>query len=414
MPFRPTLLAAACLAIAAPAAAQQLAALAPVPRPADARLTSVLDSIAFHAMGEQSIPGLSVAIVRDGQVIEERGYGTADPRDPHLATENTLYQIASVSKQFTAAAVLRLAEQGTLRLDQPVTDFVDGLPAQYRRVTLDRLLNHTAGVPNFTEFFREFHRPLTPAQLVDSLAARPLLFTPGTGFHYSNSGYYLLGLVIERATGDSYGDWMRRQFWAPLGMDDTHYCGTRPGTALPSGYARNRRGDAVRVEPWDPSVLYAAGSVCSTAADLAKWEVALGEGKVLSPASYRMMTTPVGGADPNVRMSYGFATMVDTTEAGPYLHHDGAVAGFRAQVAWYPAERLAVVVLMNQGLAAPEPIERDFARAVLGVNPDIPRFAGPSSAPGSTPTGNGASSTGSTGGRPSTGASDVPDWLRER
>lgn len=366
-------------ALTRPAAAQlapsRLAATQTAGEAASERLSFTLDSIASRAMSNQSIPGLSVAIVRDGQVVAERGYGTVDPRHPHQATAWTLYQIASISKQFTAAAVLRLAEQGQIGLDEPITKYVDGLAPLYKKVTVRRLLNHTAGVPNFTEFFRDFHSPISPAQLVDSLNARPLLFAPGTGFHYSNSGYYLLGLAIEHVTGLAYAEYLDQQFWTPLGMDDTQYCGSRPHTPLPAGYVRDHRGDAVRAEPWDPSVLYSAGSVCSTAADLAKWEVALGEGKVLSPASYREMTSPQPPLDPSVRMSYGFAMMVDTTESGPYLHHDGAVSGFRAQVAWYPDEHLAVVVLMNQGLAAPEPIERDLARAVLGVDRSAPHYA---------------------------------------
>jgi D-alanyl-D-alanine carboxypeptidase len=363
-------------ALAIPAGAQL--ALAP---PSDAagslRLAAAVDSIARHAMHDQSIPGLSVAIVKDGNVVLERGWGTVRGKRPEAATAATPYQIASVSKQFTAAAVLRLVEQGRIRLSDPVTDYVDGLPPAYREVTLGRLLNHTGGVPNFTDFFREFHRPLSPFQLVDSLARRRLLFEPGTAFRYSNSGYYLLGLVIERVTGDAYPEYLRAQFWAPLGMDETEYCGTRPHERLPTGYARDRRGDAVPAAPWHPSVLFAAGSLCSTAGDLAKWTVALGEGRVLAPESYREMTSPAPSPDPHLRMTYGYGMMVDTTEAGPYLHHDGAVSGFRAQVAWYPAEHLAIVVLMNQGFAAPEPIERDLARAVLGVAPRGPRLAGP-------------------------------------
>jgi CubicO group peptidase (beta-lactamase class C family) len=160
-------------------------------------------------------------------------------------------------------------------------------------------------------------------------------------------------------------------------MGETDYCGARAGVPLPAGYARNRRGGTVRAAPWHPSVLFAAGSLCSTVGDLARWAVALGEGRVLAPESYREMTSPAPSPDPHLRMSYGYGMMVDTTDAGPYLHHDGAVSGFRAQIAWYPAEHLAVVVLMNQGFAAPEPIERELARAVLGVAPRGPRLAGP-------------------------------------
>ncbi|HYH78903.1 MAG TPA: serine hydrolase domain-containing protein [Longimicrobium sp.] len=363
-------------ALARPAAAQL--AVAYTPSGEDVRLSRLaftLDSIAREAMEDQSIPGLSVAIVKDGRVLLQRGWGTTE-RGRRQAAANTVYQIASVSKQFTAAAVLRLAERGQLSLDDDVTRYVDGLSASYRTISLRQLLNHTAGVPNFTEFFREFRRTLSPAQLVDSLAARPLLFAPGTGFHYSNSGYYLLGLVIERVTGQAYGDYLRDQFFAPLGMGDSEYCGAGGDQPVPSGYVRSRRGGPVHTEPWHPSVLYAAGSLCSTAADLARWEVALGEGRVLSPESWREMTTPVPAPDVSLRMAYGFGTMVDTTDVGPYLHHDGAVAGFRSQVAWYPNERLAVVVLMNQGLAAPEPIERDLTRAVLGVTArPAPRLA---------------------------------------
>lgn len=361
------LAALALCAFAHPASAQ-LAATFPVggEEARVSRLVSTLDSIARQAMEDQSIPGLSVAIVKDGRVVLERGWGTTEHGRRH-ATAHTVYQIASISKQFTAAAILRLAERGELSLDDDVSRYVEGLPASYRTISLRQLLNHTAGVPNFTEFFRDFRQVLTPAQLIDSLAARPLQFSPGTGFHYSNSGYYLLGLVIERVTGQSYDGYLRAQFFAPLGMNNTEYCGDSQNRPLPTGYVRTRRGAPVHTTPWDPSVLYAAGSLCSTAADLARWEVALGEGRVLSAASFREMTTPVAAPDVNVRMSYGFGMMVDTTDAGPYLHHDGAVAGFRAQAAWYPDERLAVVVLMNQGLAAPEPIERDFTRAVLGV-----------------------------------------------
>lgn len=364
-------------ALAHPARAQLAALTPPSGAVGSLRLAAAVDSIARRAMRDQSIPGLSVAIVKDGRTVLERGWGTERANRPKAATAATSYQIASISKQFTAAAVLRLAEEGRVRLSDPVTDYVDGLPGAYRDVTLERLLNHTAGVPNFTEFFREFRRPVSPAQLVDSLTKRRLTFPPGTAFRYSNSGYYLLGLVIERVTGEAYDTYLQRQFWAPLGMRETEYCGSRDHKPLPEGWARDRRGGAVRAAPWDPSVLFAAGSLCSTAGDLARWTVALGEGRVLTPASYREMTTPAASPDPHLRMTYGFGMMVDTTDAGPYLHHDGAVSGFRAQVAWYPAEHLAVVVLMNQGLAAPEPIERDLARAVLGTAPREPRLAGP-------------------------------------
>ena len=363
---------------ARPAGAQQFASFVPASLAEDARLSRLpvtLDSIARRAMYDQSIPGLSVAIVKNGRVVLERGWGTTD-RGRRQASATTVYQIASVSKQFTAAAILRLAERGQLSLDDDVAQYVEGLPSSYRTISLRQLLNHTAGVPNFTEFFREFRRTLTPAQLVDSLSARPLLFAPGTGFHYSNTGYYLLGLVIERVTGQAYGGYLRDQFFAPLGMGDTEYCGDSRSRPVPSGYVRTRRGDPVHTTPWDPSVLYAAGSLCSTAVDLARWEVALGEGRVLAAASYHEMTTPGAAPDASLRMAYGFGMMVDTTDSGPYLHHDGAVAGFRSQVAWYPDEHLAVVVLMNQGFAAPEPIERDFTRAVMGVTPRAtPRMA---------------------------------------
>ncbi|HSU12990.1 serine hydrolase domain-containing protein [Longimicrobium sp.] len=381
MRFRPTALAVLLACASARPAAAQLVAFASAPGAGDggasARLAMQLDSIARHAMEYQSIPGLSVVIVKDGRVVMERGYGVVNPPRERAATARTEYQIASVSKQFTAAAILRLNEQGRLSLDDAVTRYVDGLPPVYQEVTIRRLLNHTAGVPNFTEFLREFHQPLAPARLVEELASRTLQFAPGTAFHYSNSGYYLLGLVIEEVTGQGYADYLRDQFFTPLGLGDTHYCGEL-SAPVPAGFVRSRGGKTVRAAPWDPSVLYAAGSLCSTAEDLAKWEVALGEGRVLSPASFREMTTPAPPTETSVRMAYGYGMMVDTTEAGPYLHHDGAVSGFRAQVAWYPEEHMAIVVLMNQGLAAPEPIERDLARAVMGqARQREPRLSGP-------------------------------------
>lgn len=365
---------AAC-ALAGPAHAQQLASLVSTPELGGTlRFSFVADSIMRHVMHDQAIPGISVAIVKDGRVVMERGWGTTRHHEP--ATAGTVYQIASVTKQFTAAAILLLAEEGRIRLDEPVTRYVGGLSPVYEEVTIGALLNHTAGTPNFTEFMRRFREPLEPTRLVGALASRPLQFQPGSAFRYSNSGYYLLGLVIEQVTGQPYAGFLRDRFWAPLGMNDTRYCGAED-SPLPAGYGRNSRGDEVTTAPWHPSVLYAAGSVCSTVTDLAKWAVALGEGRVLRPESYRMMTTPAPSPDAHLRMTYGYGMMVDTTDAGPYFHHDGAIPGFRAQIAWYPQEHLAVVVLMNQGLAAPEPIERDLTRAVLGVAPMEPRLAGP-------------------------------------
>ncbi|MBV9109741.1 MAG: beta-lactamase family protein, partial [Gemmatimonadetes bacterium] len=259
MHLRPTALAAllAC-ALARPAGAQLLAFAPPSPPTGGdeaARLNVRLDSVVRHAMEYQGIPGLSVAIVKDGQTVLQRGWGIVDERRGMPAVAGTEYQIASVTKQFTAAAILRLSEQGKLSLDDPVTKYVNGLPSAYEDVTLARLLNHTAGVPNFTEFFHEFHVPLAPARLVDSLAERPLLFAPGTGFHYSNSGYYLLGLVIETVTGEEYADYLDEQFFTPLGMTSTHYCGELNRT-VPTGFVRARGGKSVHAPAWDPSILF--------------------------------------------------------------------------------------------------------------------------------------------------------------
>lgn len=366
-----TLFAATLLAAAAHPALAQMAAPGTLPDTAARRLAASFDSIARSAMDEQAIPGMSIAVVKDGRVLAERGYGWASLEKQVPATAATQYQVASVGKQFTAAAVLRLVEQGRLSLGDPVTRYVDGLPREYADVTLERLLNHTAGVPNFTEFFRDFHQPITGGQMVDSLRARPLDFVPGSGFHYSNSGYWLLGLVLERVTGQAYADYLREQFFIPLGMADTHPCAGQARAPLPEGYWRGPRRRPVKMPPWHGQVLFAAGSMCSTAADLARWEVALGGGQVLSGESFRMMTTPAPPAEPSVRMSYGFAMMVDSIDGMRYLHHDGAVPGFRSQVAYYPDAHLAVVVLANLGLAAPEPVERDLSRAVLGSAPAL-------------------------------------------
>lgn len=295
----------------------------------------------------------SVLVARDGQVLLDRGYGLANREWGAPNDGDTKFRLASVSKQFTAVAALLLSERGLLDLDAPVKTWLPDAPAAWDGVTMRRLLNHTAGMPDFTRF-DDYESRKTQATTLDDLIARfrdrPLDFQPGQKWAYSNSGYILATAIIEKASGQPYAAFVAENLFAPLGMDDSGYDGHAPVLARrASGYVPTARG-VVNADYVDMSIPQGAGGLYSTTRDLLKWEQGLFGGKLLRPQSLAQLTTPD-------RDNYALGLIVAKADGGDgVISHSGGIEGFNTYLAYDPAERTTVVVLGNLNGPAPDMI----------------------------------------------------------
>ena len=291
----------------------------------------------------------AVLVARDGQVIFDTACGLANAEWDVPNTTDTRFRVGSVTKQFTAAAFLRLAEQGKLSLDDPAARYVEGLPPAWAGMTLRHLLNHTSGIPEFSKLPDYADRRRGPLELDRSLArlfAFPLESAPGEKFSYSNSGYILLSHILERVTGRTYGDHLREEFFAPLDLADTAV--DHNGTIVPrraAGYYRPK-GKLANAPFINMDVPLGAGALRSTTRDLWRWTEALMAGKVVSPASLAAMTNPGQG-------DYGLGLVIRTKDERRLFEHGGSIEGFTAHLRYYPETRITVVVLANVNSPAP-------------------------------------------------------------
>ncbi len=354
--------------MAVPAAGQERAAL--VPR---------LDSIAGRWVQRGLAVGIAAAVVRGNDTLLLRSYGKADVEWDVPMPLDAMFEIGSVTKQFTAVAVLQLRDQGKLGLDDPITRWLPDFDTRGRTVTLRHLLAHTSGIGDFTEA-PEFGSLLTNLRLPrDSAYAlqqrQPRQFTPGEMQIYNNSGFWLLGLVIERASGMTYEDYVERHIFAPLGMTRSMYCNSMENVPRRAhGYFVARDRTIQRAWTVAHTWPFAAGSLCSTAGDMVTWIRALHGGRVLSPASYTEFITPARLND-GTPLRYSMGLQVGPDPAGlMYFGHGGRGPGFWVETGWYPEAQMVVVVLINNiGPLDPQEVSTDLARAVLGWTPPPPR-----------------------------------------
>lgn len=290
------------------------------------------------------------------------------------AAERTVFRIGSITKQFTAAAVMKLVEEEKLSLDNELTKYLPEYPTSGRRVTIRHLLEHTSGIKSYTSlgqrWVEKIRLDLTHEELLALFKDEPFDFEPGTKFLYNNSGYYLLGMIIERVTGKSYADHMSETFFRPLGLESTSYCSER---ALIRQRARGytvREGALFNAEPLSMTQPYAAGALCSTVQDLVRWQEALVGGEVVSKASYRAMTTSGKLAD-GTSTGYGFGLALGELEGRPLVGHDGGINGFATSLSYLPGEELTVVVLANSEAANPTRLGQRIMRRALGITEPV-------------------------------------------
>ncbi len=338
----------------------------------DGALAARINAIGRDALAD--VVGVSIAVARGDRIVHARGYGFADREHGVAMTAETEVRIASVSKQFIAAAVMRLAEQKRLALDDELSRYLPSFPLQGHRVTIRQLLQHTSGIHSYTDKDTEgaFAQPRrwTPADLVATFAAHSFDFEPGTRWSYSNSGYLLLALVVEQVTGVGYAEYLGDQLTAPVGLARTFDCGTLhdvPGLAR--GYAPTSERDSTPVPakvPDDGSA-YASGSLCSNALELVRWQRALHhDPRLLGAGSRRDMATPVLTAD-RTRYPFGLGVFLGELDGHSSLAHGGIIEGFCSMVAYYPADDVTIVVLANTETPVAFAIASRVARAALGL-----------------------------------------------
>ena len=324
----------------------------------------------------------AVLVARDGEVLLDRGYGFANREWSVPNDGDTKFRLGSVTKQFTAVAIMLLNERGLVDLDAPVKTYLPDAPAAWDGVTVRHLLTHTAGVPNFTDF-DDYGASKTLPATIDSLIARfrdrPLDFQPGEGWSYSNSGYILLTAIVEKASGKSYAEFVAETLFQPLGMADSGY--DSHAAVLPrraSGYAPTARG-IVNADYIDMSIPQGAGALYSTTRDLLKWEQGLFGGRLLTPASLALLTTPV-------RNQYAFGLAVTQAGGNTTIAHSGGIEGFNTHMAWDPDRRMTVIVLGNlngpgsdqvagslMALARGETVTLASERQAVAVAPEVLR-----------------------------------------
>lgn len=322
-----------------------------------------MDALAAAALAG-GVPGISIAVA-SGETRLAKGYGTT-VGDATAVTPDTIFQIASVSKQFTAAAILSLEEEGKVSVADPVTKFIPELDLGGRTVTLHHLMTHTSGLRTETELLLDPYAPAAQADVIRLIGSRGFAAEPGTAEAYNNAGYWLLGVVIERVTGMTYGSFLEQRFFVPLSMTRTAYCGTGPAVPVPAG-SYELLGFAVPARPVDMTTAFAAGALCSNGADLVSWSRALAEGEAIAMASYQRMTTPARLADGTV-LDYGYGIGLGTMGGALTTSHAGMIPGFQSYLIHVPSRRVTVAVLINAVASSrdwPRDIARDLARAML-------------------------------------------------
>ena len=357
--MRSRVLLALMLAVASPVYAQE---------PAGAPLIKRIDSLVNDYMTVKKVPAVSVAVLHGQDTVVMRGYGLASREANRQADASTVYEIGSITKQFTSSGIMRLVERGKVSLDDPISKYVPDLPAHEQNVKIRQLLNHTSGVHNYTsspEWAKTWKDDYTPRQIVAFVDKDTLDFPSGTRYSYSNTGYVLLGMVIEKASGQPYPTFVQREFFGPLGLTQTSYCPSRatdPHFAV--GY--QMKGDTMRTADYlSMTHPFAAGAICSTVRDLVKWQRALVAGKVVSAKSFEQMTTPdslPGGR----RMNYGFGLTVSQMGSKKVVAHGGGIFGFTTAGMFIPEDQINVAVFTNSE-GGPDALAANIARAVMGI-----------------------------------------------
>ena len=335
----------------------------------DADLTARLDHVMAVYQTSRNFMG-SALVAKNGKILLEKGYGMANVELDVPNTADTKFRLGSITKQFTATAIMQLQEQGKLSVTDLACNYLPNCPDAWKTITIHHLLTHTSGIPSYTsaEFMQKpamIRSPLTPVEIVMLSKDKPLEFEPGSKWNYDNTGYVFLGAIIEKASGEKYADYLRKHVFGPLDMQNSGYDDTK--TVLKnraSGYQPSP-GGMVNCDFIDMSLPHAAGSLYSTVRDLYRWDRALYTDKVLSKASREKMFTPV-------QRDYGYGLMLAPMVNHKQIGHGGGIFGFTTYIARFPDDDAFVVVLSNFTGGNMQSVARDLAGTLFGEKVELP------------------------------------------
>lgn len=362
---------AACTA-PTPAATVTPIPLTPIPPTASTETNAIATRIDRYIQG---LPGWSgtILVAQKGNVLISQGYGLANRENDVPNTSQTKFAIGSMTKAFTAMAIMMLQEKGQLTVQDPICKYISDCPAAWKPITLHQLLIHTSGIQNYSESNLPVINNMTTCQeltLEEAMAILKTLpqdFAPGAQFHYSNSGYYLLGAVIEKVSGESYETFIRQNILQPLGMSETGY--DRLSTIMKnraSGYSIDQNGDIVNTPFWDVSQRYSAGGLYSTVGDLYKWDQALYTDQLVSKETLTTVFTSMVSV-PDVG-GYGYGWFISQQSGHNVIWHSGDFPGFHSQITRYPDDQVTIIVLTNVDNENPYQITNALADMLFADN----------------------------------------------
>lgn len=340
-----------------------------------AAITQQLDATVsgFYKADE---PGASVIVIKDGKPLLRKAYGMASLAGKRVMQADDVFRLGSITKQFTAVSILLLVEEGKISLSDTVQKILPDYPDSGKKITVEHLLTHTSGIPNYTSkpnFRAGSGKDMTVEQMLDSFKNDALEFEPGSTWNYSNSGYFLLGAIIEKISGDSYAKFVEKRLFVPLGMKNSSYEGhERSQQSRAEGHSKKPEGFGAS-DQLSMSQPYAAGSLTSTVDDMAVWDAAISAGKLLKADSWKRAFTAYT-LSKGQSSNYGLGWSVGNLEGSPMLAHGGGINGFSTYALRLPQEKVYVAVLTNAdgGLAAPEMVASRLAAAAIGK--PIPDF----------------------------------------
>lgn len=297
-------------------------------------------------MQEHRIPGISLQVIQTNRVVKHAVFGLANLELQVPVRPETVFEIGSVTKQFTAACILLLQQEGRLTVDDKISRHLPHTPDAWRNITLRHLLTHTSGIKSYTGLDGfELRRHLTQQQFIQALGVYPLEFPPGAGWKYCNSGYNLLGFIVENVSGTNYWEFLRQRILFPLGMNET----TRrlPANIIPNRAAGYEQTNGVWINrDYDLTDVFSAGAIVSTVGDLAKWNASLDAGALLNEQSRQAMWTSAKLTD-GTDTHYGFGWRIEQVEGHSNIGHGGSTSGFSAALQRFPQDHLAVILLSN-------------------------------------------------------------------
>ena len=336
-------------------------------------LPARVDSAVEAQQKAQKVPGVSLAVCRDGKIVKATGYGLANVELGVPMRPETVLQTGSVGKQFTSMAVMMLFEEGKLGLDDKIAKYIPESPTAWRDVTVRELLTHTSGIPDYgseeaiNKGVIDLRKDYTEEQLIQAFAKMPMGFAPGEKWSYSNTGYVLLGIIIHRVTGEFYGDFLQERIFRPLGMTSTQIISEADIVPHRSSGYRLVKGQVKNQEWVSPTLNTTAdGALYTNVLDLAKWDAALYTTKLIKESSFDQMWSPVKFNDGKT-YPYGFGWGLASRDGHKVVAHDGAWQGFTMSIARYLDDRLTIIVMTNLDSddSKPEKIVKDVADIYL-------------------------------------------------